>query len=89
MYTLLPAYYDIALKGKYVRDEESEEMLDLIFATKVFDLGWIYQIGAYNEDIMNQLRNNKKDFASMYDKGLNKAERNMEKINEAIDEILN
>ena len=89
MYTLLPAYYDIALKGKYVRDEESEAMLDLIFATKVFDLGWIYQIGNYNEDIMNQLRNNKKDFASMYEKGLGRAEKNIEKINEAFGEILN
>jgi len=87
MYTLLPAYYDIALKGKYVRDEESEEMLDLIFATKVFDLGWIYQIGNYNEDIMNQLRNNKKDFVSMFEKGQNRAETAIEKINAAFDEI--
>jgi len=89
MYTLLPAYYDIALKGKYVRDEESEEMLDLIFSSKVFDLGWIYQIGNYNEDIMNQLRNMRKDFVSMYEKGLGRAERNMDKINEAFEEILN
>jgi len=89
MYTLLPAYYDIALKGKYVRDEESEEMLDLIFGTKIFDLGWIYQIGGYNENIMNQLRNNKKEFTSMYEKGLGKADRDIEKINAAFDEIIN
>ena len=89
MYTLLPAYYDIALKGKYVRDEESEEMLDLIFGSKVFDLGWIYQIGGYNEEIMNQLRNNKKDFASMYDKRESKAFKDIDKINNAFNEILN
>ena len=88
MYTLLPAYYDIALKGKYVRDEESEEMLDLIFSTKVFDLGWIYQIGGYNERIMDQLRNNKKDFVSMYEKSLGAAEKNMVKINDAFADIL-
>jgi hypothetical protein len=87
MYTLLPAYYDIALKGKYVRDEESEEMLDLIFGSKVFDLGWIYQIGNYNEDIMNQLRNNRKDFVSMYERGLNRAERKAEQINEAFEDL--
>ena len=88
MYTLLPAYYDIALKGKYVRDEESEEMLDLIFNTKVFDLGWIYQIGGYNEEIMNQLRNNRKDFVSMYEKSLGRAEKAIEKITAAFEEIL-
>ena len=89
MYTLLPAYYDIALKGKYVRDEESEAMLDLIFSTKVFDLGWIYQIGAYNERIMDQLRNSKKDFVSMYEKNLGAAEKNMAAVNESFADILN
>ncbi len=34
-----PAYYDISLKGKYSRDPESISMLDLIFASRVVDLG--------------------------------------------------
>ncbi len=37
--TVVKAYYDVALKGKYTRDEESVEMLDLIFANRIFDLG--------------------------------------------------
>ena len=89
MYTLKPAYYDIALKGKYVRDEESEEMLDLIFDSKIFDLGWLYQIGGYNEEIMNLYRNRKTDFISMYDKREPKAFKDIDKINEAFDEIFN
>ena len=89
MYTLKHAFYDIALKGKYVRDEESEEMLDLIFATKTYDLGWLYQIGGYNERIMDLLRSFKSDFASMYDKNLSKAEKDLDKINELFSEILN
>ena len=36
-YTVQPAYYDIALNGKYTRDEESSEMLDIIFANRVYD----------------------------------------------------
>lgn len=44
-YTLLPAYYDITLKGKASRDEESLEMLDLIFASTMFDLGNMYDWG--------------------------------------------
>ncbi|MCL2771887.1 MAG: hypothetical protein FWD71_00940 [Oscillospiraceae bacterium] len=89
MYTLKPAYYDIALKGKYVRDTESEEMLDLIFSTKIYDLGWMYQIGGYNEQIMNLFRNNKTDFASMYDKYNSKALSDIDKINTAFSQILN
>jgi hypothetical protein len=89
MYTLKPAYYDIALKGKYIRDEESEEMLDLIFDSKIYDLGWLYQIGGYNEEIMNLYRNRKTDFISMYEKREEKAYKDIAKINEAFDEILN
>jgi hypothetical protein len=89
MYTLLPAYYDIALVGKMIRDEESEEMLDIIFGSKVFDLGWMYQIGGYNEEIMNQLRNNRREFVSMYERGLTRADRDIGRINDAFDEIMN
>jgi hypothetical protein len=89
MYTLKPAYYDIALKGKYVRDEDSEEMLDLIFDSKIYDLGWLYQIGGYNEEIMNLFRNRKTDFISMYEKREEKAFKDIAKINAAFDEILN
>ena len=36
---VVPVYYDIALKTKFARDDESAEMLDLIFANRVFDWG--------------------------------------------------
>ena len=37
--TLEPAYYDIVLKSQAARDNDSSEMLDIIFANRVFDLG--------------------------------------------------
>ncbi|MBR4961421.1 MAG: hypothetical protein IKY52_11025 [Clostridia bacterium] len=45
LYTLTPAYYDITLQGKAVRDEESAAMLDMIFASRIFDLGNMYLLG--------------------------------------------
>lgn len=45
-YTVLPAYYDITLKTKASRDEESSAMLDLIFATTVFDIGSFFNWGS-------------------------------------------
>lgn len=44
-YTVARAYYDISLQGKYVRDTESSEMLDLIFASTVYDIGQLYNFG--------------------------------------------
>ncbi|MCL2158250.1 MAG: hypothetical protein FWH48_02460 [Oscillospiraceae bacterium] len=37
--TIIPAYYEIALKSKYARDDDSAQMLDLIFSTLVVDIG--------------------------------------------------
>lgn len=43
--TLTTAYYDIALNSRYIRDTESSEMLDIIFRNRVYDFGYIYDIG--------------------------------------------
>jgi hypothetical protein len=42
MYTVIPAYHDVQLTGKFVRDDESGEMLDIIFGSIVWDAGLIY-----------------------------------------------
>jgi len=81
MKTLTPAYYDITLKGKSSRDEESSEMLDLLFNTRCYDFGWYFEIGGYNEGIMNLLRAYDTGVASMYEKSLNNAEAKIMKIN--------
>ncbi len=48
---LTPAYYEKTLVGQYTRDEESAEMLDLIFANLVFDVGAYYNIGTYKDEL--------------------------------------
>jgi len=87
MKTVTPAYYEIALKGKYTRDNESSDMLDIILATRCYDLGWYYQIGGYNEQVMNLLRNFKNDFTSMYKKLEKTALKQVEKLNEKFAEV--
>jgi len=39
---VVPVYYDVALKVKGTRDEESVEMLDKLISSRVFDFGFIY-----------------------------------------------
>ena len=62
-------------------------MLDIILATRVYDLGWYYQIGTYNEQVMNLLRNFKNDFSSMYKKLEKSALKQLERLNESFAEI--
>lgn len=64
---VVPAYYDISLSIKDVRDEESKEMLDILFAGRVYDIGYIYDSGIYW--LMGDLLKVKKtNFASEYEK---------------------
>ncbi len=82
-YDLTEAYYDKTLKGKTTRDEESSAMLDIIFANRVYDLGWYFQFGGYNEGVMNQFRNYKNDFASAYKTAEKAANKVIQKTNDA------
>lgn len=67
-YTLQPAYYEVSLIGKSTRDEESGEMLEMIFAGRVFDLGSIYAFGGFEDQYMNLGKIGATDVASMYAK---------------------
>ena len=62
-----PALYDVTLIGQSTRDEESEPMLEIIFDNLIYDVGYYYQIGTYNERIMDRLRQRQTNFTSMYD----------------------
>ncbi len=43
---LIPTYYDGQLSSKYSRDEESGEMLDIIFENRCYDLGVFFNWGS-------------------------------------------
>ena len=87
-YTVTDAYYDVNLKTKAARDEQSAAMLDIIFETRVYDLGWYYQFGGYNEAVMNLVRLNQKEqeFTSMYTKKEKLAQKAVDKVNTAFAE---
>jgi len=85
-YTLRPAYYETSLKTKFLRDNESEEMLDLIFDTRCYDLGHVYNWGGvFDMFCALPLQKNNTDFVSAYEKILPKIEAAMQK---AIDNFM-
>ncbi|MFA6948011.1 MAG: extracellular solute-binding protein [Eubacteriales bacterium] len=76
---LRPAYYDVLLEGKYVRDDESAEMLNLIFADSVFDLAAVYNWGSLTNTINEKAKAGKSDIASAMEKLNNKVNSDIEK----------
>ena len=66
--TLKVAYYETALKTRYARDNESGEMLDIIFATRVYDMGYIYNWGGIGNLIENMYTSRRNTFVSEYQK---------------------
>ena len=67
-YTLTPAYYEVALKSKASRDDESAEMLDIIFANRVYDPGEYFNFGSICDALNTVCQNNSKGMASEYEK---------------------
>ncbi|MBO5648886.1 MAG: hypothetical protein J6S76_03120, partial [Clostridia bacterium] len=62
---VVPVYYDLALKVKGARDEESIEMLDRIVASRVFDFGYMYDnFKGYSFLLQNQIARNHKNIES-------------------------
>lgn len=78
---LTPAYYDQTLIGQYTRDEESAAMLDLIFATRVYDVGIYYSIGDY-KTALSRLYVTRSALSSLYDANLGQAEKKIDQINQ-------
>ena len=80
--TVTPAYYEIALKKKYSRDDETSQMLDIIRSGLTFDFGGLNSINL--QDILIIFRNlmieKKTDFASRYEKSEKKWQTLLDKL---------
>lgn len=68
MKVVMPAYYEIALKTKYASDQESGEMLDLIFENFKVDAGVLYtkNINSVHQALRTLIGNNSSNVASQF-----------------------
>jgi len=79
-YTLIPAYYETQLKTKLTRDDDSAEMMDLIFANRRFDLGLIYGFGDIAGIFGTAMTQNNANIASKLESAEPRAVRDVEKL---------
>ncbi len=63
---VVPAYYDVSLKVKAARDDESVKALDLLMESRVFDFGYIYNTGSIAFTIQDLVSKNSNKSESMY-----------------------
>lgn len=84
LYTLTPAYYDITLKTKMARDVESAAMLDIIFDSRVFELGNFYGWGGIYDIPGNQSFAGKTEIVSAVEGKIASTESAMQKTIDAV-----
>lgn len=78
-----PAKYDNLLRQKVARDEESQQMLDLIFSNIYFDLNEIQNFGGSRDLVNNVIYGGRGDFVSGYEKIKDKAEKDIQELVDA------
>ncbi len=76
---LRKAYVDTTLNFKYIRDEESKEMLDLILSSGRFNLCDLLSVTAVKDAVANAATSGNADVASVVAKTMKVADKTLEK----------
>ena len=86
-----PAYYDVVLNGKYLRDADSSEMLELAMAGVKIDFGWIhtYSLSSVSQGLLREILYNSKsdNFSSAYNSRKKALDKLMSKLIERVEKI--
>ena len=85
---VVPAYFDIALKTKFARDDESEKMLDIIFKNSVYDFDYVYGDWIVTYRFFDNLRDGRTNFVSDVEKSMKAAQLRLDKVVAMFDEII-
>jgi hypothetical protein len=84
--TITPTLYEIALKTRYLRDNESKETMDIIIDNVVFDFGYVYNIGL-SYVLENMIRDGNSNFQSYFTKQRSTAKYRLKTVMRAFDKL--
>ena len=84
---LKPAYYDTTLKGKISRDNESGEMLDIIYSKINLDLALLIPDLPIDNTMREILIKNNTDFVSTIEKQMSKCDKTVDKFVQKITDL--
>lgn len=81
---VIPDYYDVAIKTKGTRDDESIEMIDFIMSKRVCDFGYVYDHWkGFGFCIEGLVRENNPNFASYYASNISSVTAEYQKVFDA------
>lgn len=82
---IVPTYYEIALKGKYTRDNDSAEMLDIVSSTSWFDFTDAYytDLGTISSFISLYALGDTEGLVSQFESKRSSFQANLDKLYEA------
>ncbi len=85
--TVRNVFFNETLDYKYAQDVEGQEMLDIMFSGGFFELGSVYGWGGVVKEMMNQLKEGKKEIASKIEAISDKAISDLETAVEAFNDL--
>lgn len=87
--TVMPAYYEIALKTKYARDDISIQLVDLIHDSVMTDTAYIYMddFSSLGYVARGMIISEKKDYVSFTASNIKSARKKLEKLIAAFEEL--
>ncbi len=83
-----PAYYDTALSLRFMQDPQSRDMLDIMFETLSFDLGYYIGLGKVREDMRSILPSRNPAVASKFKAWEKYAKTTLEQYEKSLDKLL-
>ena len=80
--TLVPAYYEVALKGRYLRSSQAVQMLDLIYDSVKMDGGVLYTsaLGSIHATLRTIIDSKTNTVASSFKSSVKVAEKNLGRL---------
>lgn len=85
---VIPSLYEIALKTRYLRDNESKEVLDLLIDGRVYDFGYIYDnFQGFGFMLGALMQSRTANFESYYSKRYKAANYHYKKVLQAFDRL--
>ena len=86
-YTSYPTFYDVVISGRSVRDEESKEMLKIIFETRVYDAGLVYDLKDFGSMILRSTASQTTTIASTVAAKRSMVEQALRDLNKLVDQL--
>ncbi|MCQ2429107.1 MAG: hypothetical protein MJ192_02135 [Clostridia bacterium] len=88
--TVKPAYYDVALRSKYMKDPDSAEMLDLLINNIYIDPGIIYTnaLSTFHDGLRQIMGSKKNTVVSKYKSTLKSATKALKKMCDKLDKLI-